>query len=497
MEGWNSWQNKCTSLKSRFEHLLKHSLATDVDFFIGPEKYLFKAHKIMFFIASSVFYDKFAMVKNLKVEFPYTTPSAFHALLEYLYTDKSIGDDNNIVDLFKFAEEFKIKQLKAMTLGYIKKRLQSDNNKFFLKNLLNFPTIWQLPELYDSFSYSVTVRSLDIFNVENVKVLQTKHIKAILDSEVIKQSETDVFNFAICWAKSKLTNEFKRDIKPRERNLLYRETLGLFLYLIRFPSMTIEEFKSITQEYDGLLTTAEVFDIVAYISNPQSKVIGFNTNKRGTTLIKSKTVVSATENLKIKLVESLQRMPDSPTVASTAGSVAIIKPVRHNRNSTATTTLRKPPPSVIQNNVTNPSTSQSHDVSAKINTLDITCPKKLVDLTADEIEIGHSLPTVTAINDNLNKVMIVKQKLTTLTSTTVTPITRVKPTASVAAATPTPKPTISDAVASSTTPEAGVTIANQSLLNNKRGRLSNESLAKKGKFETKTYVRKCKQPQDQ
>lgn len=456
MNGYNSWQNKCTSVRSRFEYLLENSLATDVEFFIGPEKFLFRGHKIMFYIASSVFYDKFIGIKCLKVEFPDTTVEAFRSLMQYLYTEKYIGDDTNIFDLFKFAEEFKIKQLRVSTIGYMIKRLKSENNnKFFLKNLINFPEIWQLPELFELFLIAVSVGPLDIFNVENIKVLQKKHVKMILENQNCKQPETEIFNFAICWVKS-IVSECKADMKPRELHLLFRDLLGPFIYLIRFPSLTIEEFRSITQKYDGLLTTDEVFDIVAYISNPKSKVTGFSTIRRGTPLAKTATAVSSIGNIKIKSVETLRGV----TVQTTTKNVSATQSVK---SSTST------------------SQTQSH-VSAKLKS---TCSESLLKKASPSKSVRLSTESNKALQQKItNLVDLATNKVTIVSSSSPQPTT-----STTSVALPTYSLTTNPAV-------ANVAATNQRLLNNKRGRPSIASSdAKKVKCETKFYVRKCKQPQ--
>lgn len=346
---WASWQNQCTSIKSRFEYLLNSNIATDVTFFIGPEKFEIKGHSIMFIIASSVFLKKFPKSNDFQIAFPDLTVESFQSFMQYLYTEKYIGNDNNIFDLYKIAEEFKIKQLKTTTLHFMKSRLKCDsNNETFLNKLVNLPDLWHLPDLCNPFLNAVCLKSFNFFNHVNIINFDKKHIKTILETNIAMQSETEFLKFAICWAKSTKESISTMDIKPREFNLILRDILGPFINLIRFPTMTLEEFKTITQEYDGLLTTAEVFDIVAHISNPKIKIENFNMVKRKPKVLETKPS-SSLGQITIKSVETLSCVPihsilKLPVIAADKLQNQSITQTPDN----LTSNLTAPQPSVIQ-----------------------------------------------------------------------------------------------------------------------------------------------------
>ena len=107
--------------------------------------------------------------------------------------------------------------------------------------------------------------------------LSTKALEEVLSLELKITRELEVFQAALKWAEVKCA-KFKKS--PEGPNL--REVMGNSFFLIRFPTMTVEEFTDSVAPRD-ILTTSEGYDVLRFIASNSNKPrkLPFPTEPRG------------------------------------------------------------------------------------------------------------------------------------------------------------------------------------------------------------------------
>ena len=95
--------------------------------------------------------------------------------------------------------------------------------------------------------------------------LSTEALEEVLSLELKITRELEVFQAALTWAKAKCT-QLKR--LPEGPNI--REVMGNNLFLIRFPTMTAEEFTESVAPQD-ILTASEGYDVFRFITSKSNK----------------------------------------------------------------------------------------------------------------------------------------------------------------------------------------------------------------------------------
>ena len=95
--------------------------------------------------------------------------------------------------------------------------------------------------------------------------LSTKALEEVLSLELRITTELEVFQAALKWANAKCA-QLKRSLDGP--NL--REVMGNNLFLIRFPTMSTEEFTESVAPQD-ILTASEGYDVLRFIASKSNK----------------------------------------------------------------------------------------------------------------------------------------------------------------------------------------------------------------------------------
>lgn len=85
-------------------------------------------------------------------------------------------------------------------------------------------------------------------------------LESVLARETLNCKEINLFDAALCWAHAECC---RRDIDPTAQNK--RAMLGNAIYLVRIPTMNLEEFANgVAQQ--GILTQQETIDIFLHFT---------------------------------------------------------------------------------------------------------------------------------------------------------------------------------------------------------------------------------------
>lgn len=239
-------------MNSKISNLFYNSKFTDVKFLISPQETVLFAHKLILAISSS----EFENLSNI-VFLPEYTFNGFREFLRYIYTNEIILDEKNIIEVFQLSEKFQIKSLVKLCTEKIKNFLSSNENCDFLTNWLG---IWVISDVKNELINYCGKNPLKYFNSENVLILEKNDLEKILKLDFVEAPEADFYNLALMWSKSQC---IRNNMETSDKNL--REFLGDLFYLIRFPSMTSDEFENCFNYTSELLTIDESLFILYFI----------------------------------------------------------------------------------------------------------------------------------------------------------------------------------------------------------------------------------------
>lgn len=240
------------SMNQRIANLFYNSKFSDLKFLISSQENELFAHKLILAISSSQF-EKLPKIVRL----PDNTYNGFREFLRYIYTNEIILDENNVIEVFELSEKFQIKSLTKKCAEKMKYIFTTIKNCDFLAS---WPEIWLISEVKDELLNYVGKNPLIYFNYANILILEKNDLEKILKLDWVEATEADYYNLALMWSRATCKNN---DIELTVTNL--RECLGDLFYLIRFPSMSSDEFDDCYQYTSELLTINESLIILYYI----------------------------------------------------------------------------------------------------------------------------------------------------------------------------------------------------------------------------------------
>ncbi|XP_053573396.1 BTB/POZ domain-containing protein 1 isoform X2 [Bombina bombina] len=238
--GYN-WQATKSSLKERFAFLFNNELLSDVKFVVGKGRQAQKipAHKFVLATGSAVFDAMFnggMATSSVEIDLPDVEPSAFLALLRFLYSDEvQIGPETVMTTLYT-AKKYAVPALEAHCVDFLTKNLRADNA--FM--LLTQARLFDEPQLASLCFDTIDKNTVDAISAEGFTDIDIDTLCAVLERDTLSIRESRLFGAAVRWAEA----ECQRQQLPLTiENKM--KVLGKAMSLIRFPLMTVEEFAAV------------------------------------------------------------------------------------------------------------------------------------------------------------------------------------------------------------------------------------------------------------
>lgn len=240
-----------TSLYDRIKKLLVSYEWSDCKFSVSGR--VFKAHKLILGISSPVFeamfYGPLASSEDIKVTD--IQPDTFQLLINYIYTDTvDMTSVEQAFELLYASRKYLLEQLSDMCIAYIQANISVDN----VIEVLNYPDFMHDKQLI-SFSLKLFCEHANYLLQEKKTLISYPCLKTILESDKINISEKDLIMHVFNWTLSYCE---QNDIMPSMKNrhdLLCK--LGLFK-LLRFLTMSLEDFDEIVTDANNLLFPSEI-----------------------------------------------------------------------------------------------------------------------------------------------------------------------------------------------------------------------------------------------
>uniref|UniRef100_A0A8C9G1B4 BTB domain-containing protein n=1 Tax=Pavo cristatus TaxID=9049 RepID=A0A8C9G1B4_PAVCR len=233
-----SWQSCHPTLRERNALMFNNELMADVHFIVGPPGASKKvpAHKYVLAVGSSVFYAMFygdlAEVKS-EIHIPDVEPAAFLILLKYMYSDEIDLEADTVLATLYAAKKYIVPALAKACVNFLETSLEAKNACV----LLSQSRLFEEPELTQRCWEVIDAQAEMALKSEGFCEIDLQTLEIIVTREALNTKEVVVFEAVLNWAEA----ECKRQglpVTPRNK----RNVLGKALYLVRIPTMTLEEF---------------------------------------------------------------------------------------------------------------------------------------------------------------------------------------------------------------------------------------------------------------
>ncbi|XP_031637562.1 BTB/POZ domain-containing protein 6-like [Contarinia nasturtii] len=188
--------------------------------------------------------------------------SAFKEFLQFFYLEEVSMTEENIADVLNLAKQSLVDEFVEKSINYL--------NELIL-NMGNVCKVYGLAILHDLKNLKEKCEQLILDNAKKLFVTtgfiecDYSVLTSILKMNALRCKEIDVFNACIDWAHAAC----KRINIDAENTKNLRTILKDAIYLIRFSSMTYNEFDAISRDYHGFFTPDESIEI-SYIVNKQN-----------------------------------------------------------------------------------------------------------------------------------------------------------------------------------------------------------------------------------
>ncbi|XKL63689.1 hypothetical protein PGB90_006053 [Kerria lacca] len=253
------WQEIRSTIRERNAVMFNNELMADVHFLVGSPGKTEKipAHKYILAIGSSVFYTMFYGAlpeQNDTIEILDVEPSAFRTLLKYLYSDDIDLESNTVLATLNVAKKYLVPYLAHACVTYLGKNLNEENACFLLSQSKYF----EEPDLMQRCWEVIDAQAEMVLKSEDFVNIDINTLESMLKRETLNCKEIHLFKAAINWATAEC---HRKELEPTSQNI--RAVLGNVIYLIRLPTIGLDEFANTAVQL-GILTSQETIDIFLY-----------------------------------------------------------------------------------------------------------------------------------------------------------------------------------------------------------------------------------------
>uniref|UniRef100_A0AAY4B842 BTB domain-containing protein n=1 Tax=Denticeps clupeoides TaxID=299321 RepID=A0AAY4B842_9TELE len=236
------------NLRERNALMCNNEMMADVHFIVGAtgETQKIPAHKYVLAVGSSVFcamfYGDLAEGES-HIHIPDVEPAAFLILLKYLYSDEIELDADTVLATLYAAKKYLVTALARACVRFLETGLDARNACV----LLSQSRLFEEPELTQRCWEVIDAQAELALRSEGFAEIDRPTLESVLRRETLNAKETLVFQAALAWAEAECR---RRGLGPTPQNK--RAVLGQALYLVRIPSMSLEEFADGAAQSDML-----------------------------------------------------------------------------------------------------------------------------------------------------------------------------------------------------------------------------------------------------
>ncbi|XP_069385686.1 BTB/POZ domain-containing protein 3 isoform X1 [Paralichthys olivaceus] len=305
-----TWQGLYPTVRERNSVMFNNEMMADVHFVVGPPggTQRVPGHKYVLAVGSSVFHAMFygeLAEDQDEIRIPDVEPPSFLAMLKYveLIYSRSLFFDVNVqnrlltrsdgslsmFDLLRYiycdeidlcadtvlatlyaAKKYIVPHLARACVNFLETSLSAKNACV----LLSQSCLFEEPDLTQRCWEVIDAQAELALRSEGFCDIDTQTLESILRRETLNAKEMVVFDAALNWAEAECQ---RQDLAPTIENK--RLVLGKAIYLIRIPTMTLEDFANGAAQSD-VLTLNETNDIFLWYTAAKKPELLFCTKPR-------------------------------------------------------------------------------------------------------------------------------------------------------------------------------------------------------------------------
>ena len=188
----------------------------------------------------------------------------------YLYCDEIFLEADTVLPTLYAAKKYIMPHLAGACVEYLVTNVEASNACL----LLGHSRLFDEPELMQRCLGVIDSQSEEVLQSDSFTGVDYKTLEQILIRDTLCVEETIVYAAACRWAEAECTRQ-GRDISPQQ----CREVLGDALYLLRFPTMTLDDFANGAAQSE-LLSYQEIADLFLYHTSKHKPKLRFPTTRR-------------------------------------------------------------------------------------------------------------------------------------------------------------------------------------------------------------------------
>ena len=235
------------SLKECNTHMLNSDKYFDFTFRIvnktkGTEVKM-RAFRVMLVARSPVF-EKIFVDEPKKKEMVVNdvTPEVFYELLRFMYTDEVTLTEENVMEVLGVSQRYQVSALTSQCESYVEQRANASNAAALMEQSI----VLGSTRLQEHCLLIMQLQSKQVLASEAFLDSCKDVVRRVLESESLSEPEISLFHACMTWAERKLLKQQQREQLQNtgETPGNLRSVLGDLLYLIRFPTMTLQQFSN-------------------------------------------------------------------------------------------------------------------------------------------------------------------------------------------------------------------------------------------------------------
>ncbi|XP_071118012.1 BTB/POZ domain-containing protein 6-like [Haliotis cracherodii] len=262
----DNWQSG-KSLAECNLHMLTSEDSCDVDFRVGKEEKLVRAHRYILMSRSCVFHAMLCgpLAEKEDIKVPDVEEEIFTEMLRYLYTDTSTLTTENVTGVLYLAKKYAVGGLERLCLTYLHSSLTAENACVILEQA----HVFDEEKLLDR-ALKVIVQNGDVaVQSPGFTGLCGSCFHKVVSAEEFKATDDTAFTAALSWTEAECKRQ-GREITPENKRLVLGETV----YEVDFTSMDMELFtKKVVPS--GILSGDECTKLFSYLVSHDTDVAPF------------------------------------------------------------------------------------------------------------------------------------------------------------------------------------------------------------------------------
>ncbi|KAF1394523.1 hypothetical protein PFLUV_G00001200 [Perca fluviatilis] len=274
-QGCCNWQGLYPTLRERNSVMFNNEMMADVHFVVGPPggTQRVPGHKYVLAVGSSVFHAMFygeLAEDQEEIRIPDVEPPSFLAMLKYIYCDEIDLCADTVLATLYAAKKYIVPHLARACVNFLETSLSAKNACV----LLSQSCLFEEPDLTQRCWEVIDAQAELALRSEGFCDIDAQTLESILRRETLNAKEMVVFEAALSWAEAECQ---RRDLAPTIENK--RLALGKAIYLIRVPTMLLEDFANGAAQ-SGVLTLNETNDIFLWYTAANKPELLFCTKPR-------------------------------------------------------------------------------------------------------------------------------------------------------------------------------------------------------------------------